>query len=161
MTKYFLGLIIFAFVGSIVMSLSPKGASRAYLKLLCGLCSIGCIAIPLISAFWGGNLMAEEFISAFEVGSYGEDDMLEIYNSALEGAAIESAEETLKNEIIKEFSAKNDAIDVDIIVDNNGDDFYIKRIVVTLYPKGYALDPRGISDICKARLGVDCEFIYK
>ena len=161
MTKYFLGLIVIAFVGSAVMSLSPKGTSRAYLKLLCGLCSIGCIAIPLISAFGGGGFMIDEFISAFDGENASEDAMLEIYNSAIEGAAIENAEETLKNEIIKELSTKSDALDVKIITDKSGDDFYIKKITVTLYPSGYALDPRAISDICRSRLGAECDFVYK
>ncbi len=161
MTKYFLGLIVIAFVGSVVMSLSPKGTSRAYLKLLCGLCSIGCIAIPLISAFSGGGFIAEDFIDAFDSKNTSEDAMIEIYNDAIEGAAIKNAEQTLKNEIIKELSAKNDSIDVKIITDNNSEDFYIKVISVTIYPSGYTLNPREISSICVSRLGAECEFVYK
>lgn len=159
MNKYFLGLIIISFVGTVVMALSPKGASRAYLKLLCGLCSIGCIAIPLLSVVGGGSF-AEELISAFEYKSADEEAMIEIYNSALNGVALDSAEKTLKSEIIKELSTKSDALDVDIILNKSGEDFYISRVVVTIYPSGYALNPREISKICKSRLSVDCEFVY-
>ena len=158
MREYFLGLILFAFFGSVILSVAPQGLGRKYLGFLCGLCSVGCIIFPLASLTYDGG--AESVKAIFEVSDKYEENAVEIYNLYLDEAVIKNAEENLKSEIISEMGADYEDLDVDIILEKNSDDFYIKCASVTLYPSGYDLDPRGIEKICFSRLECACEFFY-
>ena len=161
MTEYFLGLIVFAFVGSVIFSLAPAGASKKYVRLLCGLCSVGCIAFPIFELVAEGDGDLEHVSELFETSDIIADNSVEIYNNALNNATLENAEKMLKNEITTKLSAKYDDIDVDIILGKNGDEFYIKRVVVFIYPSGYKLNPDKICNVCENELGKVCDIIYK
>ena len=160
MNSYLLGLIVFAFVGSLVLSLAPAGISKGYVRLLCGLCSVGCVAFPLFSLASGGGISADEVAALFEPYDEVNENIVEIYNSSLNQATLDNAEESLKSEIIQELSADYDDFDLEISVVKTNDKFCIDKIIVKLYPSGYSLDPREISAICEARLDGHCEFIY-
>ena len=66
MNEYFLGLIAFAFVGAIILSVVPEGMSKKYVRLLCGLCSICCIAFPIFELVGSGGMLAENISALFE-----------------------------------------------------------------------------------------------
>ena len=161
MSEYFLGLIAFSFFGAVVFSLVPEGNSKRYVRLLCGLCSIGCIAFPIFNLFSDRDVELYEISALFEASTKIEENVAEIYNSSLNEAAIENAEEILKNDIIQGTLAKYDDLDVKIFIEKNGDDFYIDRVSVFIYPSGYSIDPDKIINICKNSLGKECNIIYK
>lgn len=160
MNGYFLGLIIFAFVGSVILSLVPSGTSRRYVRFLCGLCSIGCIAFPLFELA-GDGIDADGLSEIFEPAYRLEENGAEIYNKSINDATLEIAEQSLKNDIIKELSTKSEALDVEILMSENSDGFYIDDIYVTLYSSGYTLDPDKISEICQRQLKKGCTVVYK
>lgn len=160
MNAYFLGLIVFAFVGSVVLSLAPVGSSRGYVRLLCGLCSVGCVAFPIFSLSEGG-VSVEEITALFEPYDEIDENSVEIYNFALNESAVSNAEELLKTKIVQALSAKYEDFDLQIGILKSNDEFYIDKITVTLYPSGYDLDPRRIEAICKSELDAGCEFIYR
>ena len=160
MTEYFLGLIVFAFVGSVIFSLVPSGTSKRYVRLLCGLCSVGCIAFPIFELVAKGNGELEHVTELFETGN-AVDNSVEIYNNCLNDASLKNAEEMLKSKIIKELSGNHNDIDVNISLGNNGDEFYIEHVVVYIYPSGYMLNPDKIYDVCENELGKTCDIVYK
>ena len=161
MSEYFLGLIIFAFSGSVLLSLAPQGISKKYLRLLCGLCSVGCIVFPLFNFFGSGGIDAEELVAVFDVQDDVSENNVEIYNNSLNDASLKNAEETLKSSIIKELSVKYEDFDLEIVVNKSSEDFYIEKIRVLIYPSGYSVDPKKIGGICKRALDAPCEFIYR
>ena len=160
MIEYFLGLIVFAFVGAVIISLVPAGNSKRYVRLICGLCSVCCIAFPIFELVDINGGYIDEIISAFTT-----DDAIknadEIYNNSLNSATVENAEDSLKNDIIKGTSIKYNDVDVKIKLEKNGDEFYIDGIIVYLYGSGYTADPKRIYDVCRDRLGRECTIIYK
>ncbi len=158
MREYFLGLILFAFFGSVILSVAPQGLGRKYLSFLCGLCSVGCIMFPLASLTSDGG--AESVKALFETSDEYEENAVEIYNLYLDDAVIKNAEESLKNEIIAEMNAGVNDFDISIRLEKNSDEFYTKSVLVTFYPSGYDLDPRKIEKICSSRLECSCEFFY-
>ena len=160
MNEYFLGLIVFAFVGAIVLSLVPSGAGRGYVKLLCGLCSVCCIAFPIFELVELGGNEFDYIVNMFD-SEEAIKNADEIYNKALNTATVENAENSLKNDIIKGVSAKYDDIDVKIILSEAGDEFYISDIVVYLYSGAYTVNPKSIREICVSKLGKECKIIYK
>ena len=165
MSEYFLGLIVFAFVGSMIFSLVPTGSSKRYVRLLCGLCSVGCIIFPLFGLFEdvtnGDGSSFEELAEMFETSDEAGENAVEIYNNFVNATSVKNAEETLKNDIIKALSIKSDAVDVKIELGENCGEFYINRVIVYLYPSAYATEPKKIREICENRLGAACEIIYK
>ncbi len=158
MREYFLGLILFAFFGSVILSAAPQGLGRKYLRFLCGLCSVGCIMFPLVSLTHDGG--AESIKEAFEASGENEKNAVEIYNLNLDETVIKNAETNLKNEIKTKLKATDEDFYVKIVLDKNGDEFYIKNVLVTFYPSGYDLDPREIEKICFSAYKCGCEFFY-
>lgn len=160
MREYFLGLILFAFLGSAILSVAPEGIGRGYLRFLCGLCSLGCVIFPLVSLTGSAGELRGELEGAFEVESepycYAE-----IYNSFLDETAVKNAELELKNEILSEIKAKNEGFDLNIILGENSGEIYIRCVQVIFYPSGYHIDPRVIENICLSRLKCECEFFYR
>ena len=161
MKEYFLGLIAFAFIGSIIFSLVPSGTPKRYVRLLCGLCSVGCIAFPIFELMNDHNVDIEKLTVLFEPYNEIDENTVKIYNNSLNSAALKNAEESLKNDIIKEISANYEDIDVCVDVKQNGDDFYINKVLIYIYPSGYAKDPKRIKAICENRFSAECEIIYR
>ena len=161
MRDYFLGLILFAFFGSVILSVTPSGLSRGYLKFLCGLCSIGCIIYPIASLAVDGDAWRENIEGMFEVDENAEESSVEIYNLFLDEVAEKNAEDALKSKIITETNGKEEDACVDIILNKNSDEIYIERVFVYLYPSGYDIDPKKVKKICFSELGCECEILYK
>lgn len=161
MSEYFLGLITFAFIGAIIFSLVPSGIGKRYVRLLCGLCSVGCIAFPIFELISGSEGDLSRISAIFEAYDEVDSDIVEIYNDSLNGATLQNAEESLKNDIIKEVSAKYDDVDVKIELLENDDEIYINKIFVYLYPSAYGKNPRMIENVCKRRFEAECVIVYR
>ena len=161
MSEYFLGLIVFAFVGAVIFSLVPEGASKRYVRLLCGLCSVGCIAFPVLSLISDGNDTFGEIAELFETSDISNNDSVEIYKHSLNMATLSNTQEELEGKIIQELSGKYGDVGVKIELGENGNEVYIKRIIVYIYSSGYALDPEKIKNVCQNELGKTCDIIYK
>lgn len=161
MRDYFLGLILFAFFGSVILSVAPSGLGRGYLKFLCALCSIGCIMFPLASIAYDTEAWHGDIENMFETEELSEENSAEIYNSLLDRALEINVENELKAKIITETKAECNDVDVDIILGQNGDEFYIDSIEVVFYPSGYDIDPRKVEKICFSEFGCKCKFFYR
>jgi hypothetical protein len=120
-----------------------------------------CVAFPLFEV--AGNIKNDfkDIASFFEPSAEIEQNAVEIYNNSINTAMLKNVEESLKNDILKGNSVSADGVDVRIILNNNGDEFYIKEVRAYIYPSGYALDPKKINEICKNKLGTECNIIYK
>lgn len=160
MREYFLGLILFAFLGSAILSVAPCGVAKGYLRFLCGLCGIGCIIFPIFSILGSETGERADFEALFEANANDEDNYVEIYNSFFDESVLLNAEASLKNQIISELNASNEDFELKIIVGYNSDEKYIKRVRVNFYPSGYSIDPKRIEKICFSSLGCECEFFY-
>ena len=159
MKEYFITIMAVALAGGMILSLMPRGSSARYVRLLCGLCTVGCVAFPIVG-FFDGELDREGILSIFDYEEREREYYEEIYNNNLNNSEIENAEKTLKSEIIKEFSAKNGDIDVRIITKEKSGEFFIENVEVTIYPSGLTLDPKRIEGYVQKRLGCPCEFFY-
>jgi hypothetical protein len=55
----------------------------------------------------------------------------------------------------------NDGFDVAIVAEGNGEEIYIARVELIIYPSGLAIDPHAIQKYVKERLGCECVVIYE
>lgn len=159
MKEYFMGIISVVFLGATMISLSPKGYEK-HLRLLCGFCSVAVILFPLFSLVGNEGNPFDGLASLFSQEEYQEEYYEKIYNNSLLISEKKNAEKMLKNDMLQEISANNDSFDVNIVVEQNNDEFYISSIEVLIYPSGVDIDPRSIEKYVKEALGCECRIIY-
>ncbi len=159
MKEYFITVMAVALMGGVVISLVPEGKSVRYVRLLCGLCTVGCIAFPIADVV-GEGLDKDGILSIFDYEGEEQKYYEEIYNKNLDNAEIENAEITLKSEIIKELNAEKDEFDLKIITDIKSDEIYISSVQLVFYKNGLNLNPRTAEKIIFERLGCPTEIFY-
>ena len=160
MREYFIGIIAVVALGGLMVSLSPTANFSKQLRLLCGLCSVGCIVFPILTFASEFDVQKDAFLGLFE---YKETECLnydEIYNDSIFDAANKNAEENLKNDIIKELDLKNESFDIQIVLGEESVEKYIDRVEVIIYPEGIEIDPHGIEKYIKSRLNCPVVIIY-
>jgi len=159
MREYLISITALALVGAIVISMIPFGGSARYLKLLCALCTIGCIVFPL-SSFVSAEINKDDLVELMTAESIDKEYYDEIYNKSINDQQIKSAEYILKNDIIKRFSADALDFDVNVILEEKSDEILISLVRITIYPEGVTLNIRAIEKYVFEKLGCDCEFEY-
>ena len=160
MKEYFVGIISVVFLGGMIVSVMPSGATQKYLRLLCGLSVMACIVMPVFSFFAEQNIIIDGWDISNGVGGDDESKYVEIYNNSLKSAGTDSAEYSLKNDIIKEFSAHYDDIDIELETTVNGDEIYISNVWLKIHPSGVLLDPHKIKKYLEDRLQCPCTVVY-
>ena len=160
MKEYFIGIISTVFAGGMILSILPSGSEKKYLRLLCGLAVIGCIIFPLLSFFKNWEFDKSEWEKAFSAEGFENSEYVEIYNDSLKKAGVKNAANTLKSEIIKEFSADDDNVDVKIYVEEKSGEFYISSAILEIHPSGLILDPHEIKKYIEYRLDCECSVVY-
>ena len=160
MQTYFLTVASVAMIGGLIVAIAPESSAKRYVRLICSLGLTLCVMKPIVSLAMDmaeGDIFSEfdGIISEEQVSNYDE-----IYNSALLAAEKENAENTLKSEIIQALTAKEDAIDVNIILEEKSGVFYIDSIEVLIRPSGLALDPREIEKCIREHVECECTFVY-
>lgn len=160
MREYFVGVISVVFLGGMVVTIMPSGATQKYLRLLCGLSVMACIVMPLFSLFTEQNTGIDDWDILNGVNGDNELKYVEIYNDSLKNAGVDNAEDTLKNDIIREFSAHYDDIDVELEVSVSSDEIYITNVRLEIHPSGALLDPHEIKKYLEDRLQCPCTVVY-
>ena len=159
MKEYFLAILAVAVIGGIIISLSPDGNSAKYIKLLCGLCTVGCIIIPIVSYAAEGDYSYEQWKGVFVQEQYvGEYD--EIYNNAFENVENTNADILLKNKIIQALRVEKDDFDIHICLDNKSDGKSIEKVEVKIYSSGIDIDPRSLENYVYSLLKCQCVIYY-
>ncbi len=160
MKEYFIGIISVVFLGGMIVSVMPSGATQKYLRLLCGVSVMACIVMPAFSFFGDQNAGADRWDILSDAEGYDESQYVEIYNNSLKNAETYNAENTLKSEIIKEFSAGYDDIDIELETTVKGDEIYISGVILKIHPSGVLLDPHKMKKYLEDRLECPCTVVY-
>lgn len=161
MREYFIGVMSVIFFGGMITSLSPSAKGQKYLRLLCSLSVVGSIVLPIFSAFREQDFDVGEFAEIFETENASEDIYGDIYNGAISDASILNAEITLKSEILREVSAKEEDFDVMVNTSLKNDVLCIESVTVKIYPSGIFINPREIENYVNERLECPCTVVYE
>lgn len=159
MKEYLLGVVVIALLGSVVMSLTPKNGSAGAMRLVCGLCAVGVIVVPLVSVLDGESLF-DGVKDIFEVEDADLEYYDEIYNKKFDASCVKNAEILLKSEIIQGFNAAEKDFDVNIVLGCKGDEKYIDYVEVIIYASGISMDPHSVEKYIYERLGCICKTVY-
>ena len=159
MSGYFILIIGVTFLGGAITVLSPKGYEK-HLRLLCALCVLSIVMVPMFSFIADGSNSIENLAKLFSGEEYQKEVYEEIYNKSLVESEKENAEEILKNGIKQALSIKSDSFDVNIVLAENSDGFYITSVEVIIGVSDVGIDPRSVEKYINETLGCECEIIY-
>lgn len=155
MKEYILILVLTVLAGSVIITLSPEGGAGGGVRLLCSLCTVACIAVPLISLVSKGldpNALGDLPLPPdIEAGYYDE-----IYNTSLVDSEVKNAEISLKNAVKKEFNVSDDAFDIRISAKKIIDENYSISVELIIYRYGIGIDPHSVEKYVKNML--ECSF---
>lgn len=157
MKEYLWTLFGVCATSAIVGAISPEGAMKKYISILCSLCVTVAVISPLISEISSLDDIGE--LLELDVG-YDATDYEEIYNGYLLEQNLSLACETLEAELAERFSVENgeltvalEAVDVDGEISVSSATVYIGLGAVTV-------DPAEIKAYMLERTGCECEIIY-
>ena len=160
MAESFLCIILVVLFGGFALSLLPDTSAKPYLRLLCGAAAVLSIISPLALQIRDGSL-SDGLLFLFEEQSAEEEKYEEIYNNTILTEGARKASQELKNKIKQELALGSDGFDVTIVAEDNGDEIYIARVELIIYPSGLAIDPHAIQKYVKEGLGCECVVIYE
>lgn len=157
---YLWSLTLVCVASAVVRAASGNDATKKYIDLLCSLCVICAIVIPVAREF--SELDADGIGEFFEedVFEYGQEDYGEIYNSYLHEGSVTLAEETLENGLLNALELGAGDIKVTLLTDTSGETPRVCEAVATLYGKAYAADPELIKSYIEEQTGAECRIIY-
>ncbi len=158
MKSYLLTLFGVCLVSVIVRVISPEGVTKKYIEMICSVCVIAAVAMPVVKAIIGfdGDNIGIGLGNEYEEQNYGE-----IYNSNLLNENRLAAEEMLKNELVGLLSVSSDSLRVSLRVSQNADGVVIDSATVYIGGGAVAADPQRIKDYIGQRLSVECQIIYE
>lgn len=157
MRSYFLTLFGVALTAALVNVISPEGVMKKHIELICSICVIAAVAVPVIKGIISvdiGNIdiaLEEEF----ETDNYDE-----IYNQNLLYTNKTAAEQVLKNELARTLDVNADGVGVSLEISQDGENTRIESVKVFIAPEAVSADPQGIKKYVAERLSVECEIIY-
>ena len=79
MKEYFIAVIAVSLLGGVIVSMLPDGNTAKNVRFLCSLCTVACIAFPLIS-FFDNGFDSQTLMNVFEQSEQESEFYDEIYN---------------------------------------------------------------------------------
>lgn len=161
MNGYVTTLIGTVIICSLAAMLTPEeNGMLGYVKLAAGLCVL-CVAIAPLTSFIGAVMNFELGDGFFGDGSGDENNFGQIYEESLLGAGQSSASEGLRVMICREFGLSADDIQVNVKLNDEGEEYLPESVTVVLVGgKAILTDPHDVINYVTELLGCRCEIIY-
>ena len=158
MKQYLVALLGVCTVASVVRGLALEGSVKKYLEMLCAVCVIGAVAVPMVT------LMAElggigELFSPDEMAD--ELDYDEIYNEYLVEGNLRASEALLEGELCRHFERELGSIGVGLFCETSNEGISLTGVRITLTNGALSVDPQELKDYVLERLGLECEIVYE
>lgn len=157
MRTYLSALFGVCLVSAIIKVISPEGATKKYIEMLCSLCVISAVIFPMgrqISEDYGiGDLIPD---IEYESESYDE-----IYNQYLLDQNIKNACEVLRTELCERLGTDSSEIEVKISTEDIDGEIKVRSVSVILGVGAITADPDEIKEYIYERTECECEIIYE
>jgi hypothetical protein len=155
MKEYLITLFVVCAVSAIVRTVGPDGALKKYIELICAVCIIAVLVLPL------GGVLSEvfELDTEFDTQKQETTNYDEIYKSYLLQMGTASAEERMSSELCRELGVDENSIRIRLHISDDGEK-RISRADAIIGAGAIDVDPRSVSEAIKNKLGVECEIIY-
>ncbi len=145
---------------AVVRMLAPEGSVKKYIQMLCSLCVVCALALPVTSfaqRLKNGEFSFDEIDIKLDMDSQSYE---EIYNQSLLQISISDAEKALSEELCKKFSVSDGALSVLLECESTEDGIRIVGVSVLIGKKGITVSPDDITKYVAERLDTDCRIVY-
>lgn len=157
MKQYLLLVFGVCLVSGAIRVISPEGAMKKHIEMLCSLCLAAAVVIPLVSMISG---MDGEGMLDGILGGYETQDYEKIYGDYVVSGNMENVEAVMAEELAEMLDVNVGDITVGIILERQDDTCKVTNTYVILRAGAVACDPDIIKDHVYERLGIECEIIY-
>ncbi|MBE6577515.1 MAG: hypothetical protein E7653_05200 [Ruminococcaceae bacterium] len=155
MKEYILTLFCVCCVAAVIRTACPENATKKYIEMLCAVCVISAISLPIFGAFAD----FDGFDSVFVESGESDDNYDEIYKSYLNDKGVDSAESVISDTLCEQLGVDGGAIRIVLHIDEESS----KVLSATAIIGNGAVDtdPALISSHIKNTLGVECDIVYE
>ena len=157
---YLWSLTLVCIASAVVRVATGNSATKKYIDLLCSICVICAIIIPVIReipSFDGEKI--EDLIDGI-TDEYTVSDYDEIYKSYLLEQNLKEAESVLQTELCQRLSLDRDSVKITLRADATSEGVTVSEAVVSLGKGAYSADPERIAEYVRERVGAECRIIY-
>lgn len=156
MRGYIFTLFGVCIVSAVVRTVSPDGAMKKHIELLCSLCVASAMIIPLVSLLYSAKYdnIFDGIFDGCQTENYEE-----IYNSYLIEGNVSAVESAMSEELCDRLSVGGD-VEVDVAVERLEEGYRVSGARVILGARAVAADPKIIRQYIYERLSCECEIIY-
>ena len=158
MKEYLMTLTAVSLLGGILGMLSPEGNIKKYVRLAVSLCLVCAMLQPMLQLLSGEAPSLDELL-----GISGKEETVdydEIYHQALLNGSKEQIQQSLKQQLLKEFSLPYESLDVEAVLEMKNDVSQVKEIRVLLRDSAVFADPREVIALVNESIGCPCTVIY-
>ncbi len=157
MKEYVLGLLCICLTAGIVRLLSEDSGAGKYVELVCSLCVVAAIVIPVVNTLAEAG-DASKWLDE-DIGTQ-ENNYEEIYKNYLLTANIDAAEDTIRFELAERFSKERESIDVRLDCEHTDNGIEVIGVSVMLGKGALTISPEDIKIYIKERFDCRCQIIY-
>jgi hypothetical protein len=154
MKEYLIALFCVCCAAAVVKAISPEGATKKHIELICSVCIISAMALPLSNVISG----ITDIKSLFGDNEALVDNYDEIYKSHLLNEGIKSAEDAISRDVCKSVDVPDGAIKIRLYLNENGEE--VSSATAIVGKDAVTADPKLIKDYVKSTLGAECEIVY-
>lgn len=157
MRTYLSTLFGVCIISAVIRTISPEGAMKKYIEILCSICVLSAITAPAVSYISKLDSIDELFKFEWE---YESADYDEIYNGYLLEANTAEACRVLEEELSALLGTDEGSIRISLAVSYSDGEVSVSSATVTLGAKAVAADPDQIKGYIAERVGCECQIVY-
>lgn len=157
MREYIALLFGVSLIAGIVRVTAPDGQMKNYINILCSLCVLAAVVVPISRAFIGTDGLSELLLDKLDYESQSYD---EIYNLYIAEEKTELAEQQLTAELTERLGVADDALEVELAVSDDDGALRITAVTVTIKKEAVTAEPSAIKAYVNERTNSECRIIY-
>ncbi len=141
---------------AVIRALAPESSLTKYLQMLCSLCAVAVIALPVYQLLTSTDAVSQ-LLEGIEVQT---EDYEEIYNDFLVNGELENAERVFSEELCRAVSAERGTLFVRLDASYSEGEMQIVGADVLIYSGALTVPPNEIKAYIAQRLALECRIIY-
>jgi len=154
-----LGVTLVAGFASMLVPEGKGGSLRTYLGFACGLCALSVTVGPILSFI---GILADGKTDMFY--NFSEDvlvyDYKKVFEDTLSDKGEAAVESELKSLLCREYSIKEDNVDVDVRLAYSNEGFTAGGVTVTLRGSAVFVDAHKIAEHVSSLTSCECRVVY-
>ncbi len=155
MREYIITLFLVCCVAAIIRAVGKDSATKKYIELVCALCVISALVLPI----FGANIDDFDIGAIFDETENKGQNYDEIYKNYLLQEGKSSAENAIASDVCKQLGVSAGGVSIRLTLNEDGTEIVAATAIVS--GEAVNTDPSLIKQYISQALGTDCEIGYK